>query len=219
MHMDNFSHVGSSHKEFDHRAPSAVDPLMNGTLQSGISTQPTMLMQNGAGPLMMTSGPASVIGAPGNVMGVPMGAPGSVIGAPASVIGAPTMGTHVLSHMPMGLPPGTPSNSRVVMSTGMPVDITTRELDGVPGGSPIGICESTCVPIVGAPITLAGAPITLPGAPMGTPMTFPGAPITLAGPLVIIKGPAPFCISIVGCVLIPLCSVPFISGSTAEGAR
>ena len=102
MHMDNFSHVGSSHKEFDHRAPSAVDPLMNGTLQSGISTQPTMLMQNGAGPLMMTSGPASVIGAPGNVMGVPMGAPGSVIGAPASVIGAPTMGTHVLSHMPYG---------------------------------------------------------------------------------------------------------------------
>merc|ERR1711983_104460 len=50
---------------------------------------------------------------------------GSVIGAPASVIGAPTMGTHVLSHMPMGLPPGTPSTSRVVMSTGMPMPVNS----------------------------------------------------------------------------------------------
>ena len=182
MHMDNFSHVGSSHKEFDHRAPSAVDPLMTGTLQSGVSTQPTLLMQNGAGPLMMASGPASVIGAPGSVIGAPgsvIGAPGSVIGAPASVIGAPgsVLGAPapVLSHMPMGLPPGTPSTSRVVMSTGMPVSSMGMHI-GMPNGAPVSMAPvMSNVPLPPIPNGNTEAP---PGSRPVTPPLQTSRPVT-----------------------------------------
>ena len=167
MHMDNFSHIGSN-KDFDHRAPSAVDPLMTGTLQSGVSTQPTLMMQNGAGPLMMSGAPSIISGMP--MGGVPasgpasvVGAPGSVIGAPGSVIGAPAP---VLSHMPMGLPPGTPSTSRVGLPAGVPVSSM-----GLPMGMTNGVPVSVPVSMpVSAPIMSQQLP--LPPIPNGMPKNF-----------------------------------------------